>query len=624
MRLLDGELILSASDLTGFAACGHLTNLELSAARGERERPDREDPLLDVLTGRGGKHEARLLAEQHADGKNVIEIEPDTLTRAGLEAAATETIDAMRAAADVIFQATFFHGGWVGHADFVERVAVASALGDWSYEVADAKLARSAKAGAILQLCSYSEHVARIQGGEPEHLHVLTGDGRRVALRLADYSAYYRTVKERFIAALASDTTTYPDPVEHCKICRWDDECSARRRDDDHLSLVAGIRGDQIRRLADGGIPTRRALAALDEAPAVDGIGAPTLARLHHQACLQVDGEGAATPLHDLIEPVQPGETGPQLGFAALPPASPGDLFLDLEGDPFANDSGLEYLFGIVEVVDGTCRYTPFWAHDRDGERQAFEDVVDLIVDRRARHPDLHVYHYAPYETTALKRLMGTHATREDAVDDLLRGEVFVDLLRVVRNSVRLSTESYSLKDVERLYMRRPDDMLASGAASIVVYERYLETRDRARLDELEAYNRDDCESLVSLRDWLEARRGEAEQRWGPIPRPRAPTAEASEELSEREARCVELAARLGDEVPDDPDERSPEEQARWILAHLLSWHRREDKPKWWTYFQRVHTFDDDDFVNDTECIGALTYAGEVGQVKQSTVHRYR
>ena len=41
----------------------------------------------------------------------------------------------------------------------------------------------------------------------------------------------------------------------------------------------------------------------------------------------------------------------------------------------------------------------------------------------------MHVYHYAQYEITALKRLMGRYGTREDELDDLLRRGVFVDLL---------------------------------------------------------------------------------------------------------------------------------------------------------------------------------------------------
>ena len=98
------------------------------------------------------------------------------------------------------------------------------------------------------------------------------------------------------------------------------------------------------------------------------------------------------------------------------------DLYLDLEGDPFVQGGGLEYLFGIGWVdASGRFQFKAFWGHDDAGERAAFESAIDFIVDRRRADPDLHVYHYAAYERTAFGRLMGKYGTREDAVDDNLR-----------------------------------------------------------------------------------------------------------------------------------------------------------------------------------------------------------
>src|SRR5437773_1652533 len=107
MHLLDdGSIALSPSDLTGFAACEHLTQLELSVLRGEVERPSRDDPMLDVLSRRGGEHEAKQLERYRAAGKSIAEIEYPANTAAALAAAEGETVAAMRAGADVIYQAT--------------------------------------------------------------------------------------------------------------------------------------------------------------------------------------------------------------------------------------------------------------------------------------------------------------------------------------------------------------------------------------------------------------------------------------------------------------------------------------------------------------------------------------
>ncbi len=300
---------------------------------------------------------------------------------------------------------------------------------------------------------------------------------------------------------------------------------------------------------------------------------------------------------------------------------SPGDLFLDLEGDPYALDGGLEYLFGLVEVVGGEEKYHAFWGHTRAEEADAFRAAVDLIVARRREYPDMHVYHYASYEQTAFRRLMGAHGTREDEVDDMLRGEVFVDLYRVVRQAVRVSTESYSLKQIENLYSTRPPGAVLDGGSSIIAYETYLAEGNPVVLDEIAEYNREDCVTLVGLQAWLEAQRIDAEAKFGPIERPVPPEIPAADdELSERAA----LGARLLDGVRDEPADRSDDEHGRYVLAHLLEWHRREAKPQWWQFFKRKNAYEADDFVNDPECIGGLELDCVLGPDKRSTVYRMR
>src|SRR3954454_4566211 len=113
---------------------------------------------------------------------------------------------------------------------------------------------------------------------------------------------------------------------------------------------------------------------------------------------------------------------------------------------------------------------------------------MDAIAERRRRFPGMHVYHYAPYERTALQRLMGEHGTREDALDDVLRGEVLVDLYRVTRQALRASVESYSIKSVETLYGFERTADVSGGSESVVVFEEWLETRERSLLGEIEAY----------------------------------------------------------------------------------------------------------------------------------------
>ncbi len=329
----------------------------------------------------------------------------------------------------------------------------------------------------------------------PERMHVVLGNRERETLRVADFLAYYHRVRERFVSTVEAGIDVYPLPVSYCDRCDFLGRCEARWRADDHLSTrradaAATRRGGS--RLA-GSRRWRRSRAPPDEArPAVDAAAdvrdAP---RPGGDA-----GRGTRTDGH--AWKVLPPE--PARGFELLPPPTAGDLFFDIEGDPFWEPGrGLEYLWGIVDTAGA---FTPFWAHDRAQERRAVEGVIDLIRERRAADPAMHVYHYAAYEITALKRLTCEYGTREEELDDLLRGEVFVDLYKVVSQGLRLSHERYGLKQVETFYFERTADLRA-GDDSILLYEEYLEKHDPAVLDAIAAYNEEDCLSTLGLRDWL-------------------------------------------------------------------------------------------------------------------------
>ena len=164
------------------------------------------------------------------------------------------------------------------------------------------------------------------------------------------------------------------------------------------------------------GITTLEQLGELPAGTPVDGIRPETLETMRHQAELQLRARREGVLSWELLDLEE------ERGFALLPAPDPGDVWFDMEGHPFFETSrGLEYLFGYCYRDDtGVVRYDAVWGRDRDGERRAFERFVDWLVERRRRHPGMHVYHYAHYERTALTRLMGQHGTRETEIDDLL------------------------------------------------------------------------------------------------------------------------------------------------------------------------------------------------------------
>jgi uncharacterized protein len=412
----------------------------------------------------------------------------------------------------------------------------------------------------------------------------------------------------------------YTWPVSHCGICRWEEVCEQCRRADDHLSIVAGMRRTQAAKFAAAGMPTLAALARPRRRRVpVAGVPDPVAARLGAQARLQLEQRTTGEVTYELVEPVEEA-----LGLCLLPPPSAGDVFFDMEGDPFAADDGLEYLFGLTTVDNGKPEFLPIWAHDKAAEKRAFEAFVDLVVDRQRAWPDLHIYHYGSYEPSTLKRLMSAHGTREREIDALLRGGVFVDLYTVVRQGVRVSQESYGLKALEPLYMAKRAGDITSADSSIVAYEEWLHGADPGVLDAIAAYNRLDCESTWRLREWLEERRIEAEARTGAaLARPEARDGAAPEGQAEAEAETAGLVARLTAPVPDDPAARAPAQRATWLLAQILDWHRREARPEWWAYFAR-RAMAPDQLLDDAEALAGLRYDGVVAEVARSRVHRYR
>ena len=622
MRIEEGSTTLSATDLANHLGCRHLTVLDAAAARGELRPPRWRDPALEVMQQRGAEHEAAYVARLRHAGLEVAGVgETDGIT------SFDDTVAAMRSGVDVIVQAPLQLDGWRGRADILLRVATASALGDWSYQVVDTKLARKTRAGTILQLCLYSAMVAAVQELMPERMCVVTpgDDFPTEDYRVRDYLAYFRLVRARLAQAVGDGSAaTYPEPVAQCDICRWWTVCDKRRRSDDHLSLVAGISQLQRREIGSWDVATLTGLAQvplpLERRPRRGH--AESYVRVREQARVQLNGRLRQGPVHELL-PREPGQ-----GLARLPAPSPGDIFFDIEGDPFVGSAGLEYLLGWVILDRGELRYHLRWAENGVQERSAFEAFVDAVMERWTRYPDLHIYHFAPYEPGAVKRLMGRHASREEQIDRMLRAELFVDLHAVTRQSLRASVERYSIKDLEQFYGYARDVKLRAASQNLHTLEHALELRQLADLPDgvrevVQQYNRDDCVSMLHLRDWLERHRDSVVAAGEDLPRPAPAVGDPSEQVDERQQRVHALMARLLDGVPEDEQERSPEQQACWLLAHLLDWHRREDKTGWWEFF-RLGDLDEQEMLYEDLALGGLQFVADTGEGKRAPIHRYR
>lgn len=585
MRLLNGRRIFSASDLMRFQSCRYATVLDLLALEGNA--PDRvgDDAEAALLQKQGNAHERDYLSQLETKGEvRVIETKFATLDQA-----AEATVSALSDGKPYIFQGAFRSGAWGGYSDFLERVDTPSKLGAYSYEVVDTKLKRSPDPKHVLQLVLYSDLLAEIQGVEPKFAHLQLGDGKRASIRIDEVSAYARRVRQRFEAFVAAPEEIRPEPVSMCGLCGWREHCSERWEREDSLTLVAGINRGQRTKLEAAGITALGALAANNDR--VPKLADTTREKLQTQARLQAGRRAGGPPSFELRDAV------PGKGFDLLPEPREGDVFYDIEGDPYF-EGGLEYLHGFWFFEAGEWRFKAIWAHDHEEEAVATGAVIDFLTERMERYPEAHIYHYAPYEITALRRLTSRYRKGEAALDVLLRNGRFVDLYKVVRGALFASEPGYSIKNLEAFYMEARTGEVATAGGSVVAYEEWRETGNESLLEEIRAYNEDDVRSTKLLRDWLVREVRPAGHAW-PKPEPSATTGPAGEiedaladEANTAIEYCRPLAASMGDEVAQ-------------LVADLNLFHKREAKPAWWAIFDRLDA-EDEELIDDLESLGAL------------------
>ncbi|WP_066914763.1 TM0106 family RecB-like putative nuclease [Mycobacterium interjectum] len=588
MFVTDDSIVYSASDLAAAARCEYALLRDFDAKLGWGPAVGVEDELLARTATLGTEHERRRLDRFRDEfGEGVAVIGRPAYTVAGLTAAAEATRRAIANRVPVVYQAAMFDGRFVGFADFL-------VLDADHYRVTDTKLARSPKVTALLQLAAYADALADSGVAVSPEAELELGDGTLVRYRVGDLIPVYRSQRAH-LQRLLDEHHAAGAPV------RWDDDgvaacfrcplCTEQLRTADDLLLVAGMRIAQRDKLIDVGITT---IAGLAEHPGpVPDLAAPALDKLTAQAKLQLRQRDTGAPQFEIVDP-QP--------LTLLPEPDPGDLFFDFEGDPLwtadGHDWGLEYLFGIL---DATGDFRALWAHDRLDERKALTDFLAMVKKRRTRRPNMHIYHYAPYEKTALLRLAGRYGVGEDEVDELLRSGTLVDLYPLVRKSIRVGAESFSLKALEPLYMgaQLRAGEVTTAAESITCYARYCELRAAGEHDdaasvlkEIEGYNHYDCRSTRELRNWLMLRAYES----GVVPIGAQPVPEGNT-VEDRDRLAVALSAFTGDAGVGD---RTPEQTAVALVSAARGYHRREDKPFWWAHFDRLN-FPVEEWSDDTD-----------------------
>jgi predicted RecB family nuclease len=601
MKRQDEFFRFFAGDLMKFQGCRHATLLDLSYAETGSPEPAGDDAEMTLVQEKGHEHEEEFTDQLRANGRTILEIERffDNPKREH-----EATMAALHEGPDIITQAALGSGGnWGGYADFLYRVARPSKLGDYSYEVADTKLSRSPKPGQILQLCLYSDLLAEMQGAMPEFAHLELGSGEQFTVRLDDVAAYARAVRQRFELFVEERPEVRPEPVGACALCRWREHCSDEWERSDSLSLIARVTRSQRRKIENADIATMSQLAGREER--IPGLAAGVQEKLVAHARLQTARRNGGPPAFQLLE-LEKGR-----GFDLLPRPDKGDLFYDIEGDPYF-DGGLEYLHGVWFQEGGAWVFKDFWAHDRDDEGRTLHELMDFFASHLRTHPHAHIYHYAPYEITALRRLTKQHRRHEALMDQLQRDHKFADLYAVVSGAIRVSEGGYSIKDLETFYMEKREGEVATAGASVVAYEKWRETGDQGILDEIREYNKIDCISTQLLRDWLVNHVRPGDLAWPDLDE-EASEAESTISRAEEEEEAVARRA-----MALEPLKTMLGEEAGQLVIDLNQFHKREAKPAWWAIFDRLKA-DSDELVDDLDCLAGLEAQGKAIEGSRGT-----
>jgi len=597
VRKIQDRWVISPQDVIAELECSHRLHLEWSVINEFLPPAEKENsPELELLAEQGKIHEAKL-AEQLKLSGTFIDIGKPSFSFEALTATHDRTIKAINDGIETIYQAAFFNGSFVGFADFLILVKdeqgnpLKNEQGRFVYDPVDAKSARSAKRAAVLQVATYAAMMKELDLAVPQNVHLwLGGDAKwsASALDLIDLAQFFmERVRNRIASYEAAPTPSWAPPKESCTRCRWSAHCVLGRHLDKDLSLIQGIRSSTRSLLVSNGIKTidQMAVATDEQRPKLPReVSKGTFASLREQAAIQVKGENSPKPLYELKD---------RDAFGLMPEVNDGDIWFDMEGDPYANNGdGLEYMFGYLYRKGAGFEFATFDARDTAEEKTAFIQFIEYVINRRTEYPDMHVFHYASYEVSAMLRLAQRHSILEFEVDKLVREGVFVDLYTIVRNAYRFSTESMSIKYIEKVYWDgNRDKEVANAVGSVIQFEKalgLLADGDEAGflkiLDEIKSYNKDDVDSTRQLDDWI---RKQAKTNGIDIASLR-PAAQVKWEATDEVEREEPIALQLLEGAPQEKADRTEEQQGLALLSAAISFHHREARPAWWAIFDRA------------------------------------
>ncbi len=516
-----------------------------------------------------------------------------------------ETIKALKNGYELVYGGWLASGNWRGELDFLEiNKTVKSNLGNWSYEIIDTKNSSKVKKDHIYQISLYSFLLKEAQGILPKNFYILLKDKKKEIVKLGEVYDIFLEQKFSFENFIKNDLNRKKlEKVSYCSLRDLQEFCEKEWISKKHLNQVLGNNKNNIKKLNEAGINNFSELSKLDPKKKIDGLKDETKIKLINQAKLQIDAQTEGVIKFKYIEE----NFALNKGFNLLPEPAPGDLFFDLEGvQDYVYSGRLEYLFGIFYEENENKVFKPFWAHSREEEKQSLIKFFEFTKAHFKKYPKAKIYHYAPYEITALERLTSIHKVHGVDYDHYLNLGKFVDLFRVVKQGIYVSQKSYSIKDIEKYYDFKRTGEILKGDVSEEFYIQWMHNNDQRLLDKIEDYNKQDCDSTFRLRKWL-LRIKPKQTKWF-IPE------KEKIELRPFEKTLLEFQEKFENFKPKH-------NKISKLLSDVIGFYNREQKPQWRQHFDRKD-LSDSDLMDDRECIGNMKLVS-VFQDKRSLVYKY-
>jgi len=627
------ERIITPTQLSLFATSELGAQLEELVIRGKfTDKIPEKSELEKQLIKDGEKHE-RILIESFEEGNNNVVKIGDFPSNQRIK----ETINAMKNGAPYIYQASLENSEMQGSADILRRTNQPSKLGDWSYIPIECKLSSKSKTTFIVQSCAYCDLLESIQGIKADYFELYLGGKNLKKFETKKYWSWYTFLKKRykiFLNNFNEEIQPQLIPDNHGK---WTDYVNEKLKGMRDLIIVAGMTKYQRIKLIKNDIKNIDDFAALKSNNKIFGSKKDTLRNLYNQAkvqCLKKKSDSKPNLEPRIWSDVDENNIKNK---NILPLKNKGDIWFDMEGfHDSVTGLKLEYLFGACYENNGNIEFEKWWAHNDQQEGKAFEDWTKWVEERRKDYPELHIYHYGNYEKDAMRKLQQKHpnSSAVGIIDDWLRDGLLINLLDICKRAFFLGEESYSIKNVEKLYKGKRKTEITTAADSVVAYQQFLEsgekkeTKESPLLQNIEKYNKDDCESTEELhRFLLDLKREYKEINLffenkidAKISKDKEPNSydEIDQISSDIFNQIPKILRDLDDDYKINGESNSLMDigplgltwKSQRVLSQLLRFHSNEAKNLWWRYFDRQNA-DIFELEKDSESIHEAIYIGK-------------